>query len=271
MARPVAAITGASSGIGAVFAHRLAPTHDLMLIARRRDRLEQLASELRKAHGVQVEVIQADLGSEQDTAALAKRLSAENRLALLVNNAGFGVQGPFWERPVEAQEQMHRVHVMATVRLSHAALAGMVARDNGAIINVSSVAAYIRSRGGASYCATKSWMTVFTEALYLELQAAHSKVRVQALCPGFTYSEFHDTLGVDRSALAPRSMWLTADQVVDASLRELETGKLFVVAGWQYRLATTLIPKLPVALRLWLETSMSRSRHRRISKKPAAD
>ncbi len=195
MGRPVAAITGASSGIGAVFARRLAIAHDLILIARRKDRLEELAEELRQHRGSQVEVMPADLASDSDTAAVASRLAAEDRLELLVNNAGFGTKGLFWKASLEGQESMYQVHVMATVRLTHAALPGMVARNRGGVINVASVAAFVRSPGNASYCSTKSWMAVFTEALSLELQAAGSLVKVQALCPGYTYSEFHDTLG----------------------------------------------------------------------------
>lgn len=265
MEKPVAAITGASSGIGAVFARKLSQTHDLLLIARRQDRLDQLAGELQKRAGVSAEVIVSDLASERDLDALAARLATEERLALLVNNAGFGSRGYFWEAPLEEQDRMHRVHVNAPVRLMHAVLPGMVARDQGGIINVASVAAFARSPGSASYGATKSWMAVFTEALYLELRAASSKVRVQALCPGYTYSEFHDTLGVDRARMAPKSMWMKADDVVDASLRGLAKGNLYVIPGWRYRYLVAFLTKLPVPLRLWLESSVTRTRHRELA------
>jgi short-subunit dehydrogenase len=261
MPRPVAAITGASSGIGAVFARKLAPSHDLILIARRRDRLEQLAAELGRDR---VEVLPADLASESDTGAVARRLSAEGRLELLVNNAGFGSRGHFWETDETGQENMHRVHVMATLRLTRAALTGMVARDRGGIINVSSVAAFIRSAGSVSYCATKSWIAVFTEGLHLELHAAGSRVKVQALCPGYTYSEFHDVLEVDRARIANPLLWMTAEKVVDASLRALARDRLFVVPGWPYRLAVAVVPKLPAGFRVWLERHLTRSRHREL-------
>lgn len=258
MPKPVAAITGASSGIGTVFARKLAPHYDLILIARRKDRLEQLAGELGSAHVV----LPADLASEPETAAVAARLRDEPRLEVLVNNAGFGSRGFFWETRETRQLDMHRVHVMATAQLTRAALEGMVARDRGAVINVASVAAFVRSAGSVSYGATKSWMAVFTEALHLELKAAGSKVRVQALCPGYTYSEFHDSLGLDRSKMARPAFWMTAEKVVDESLRGLERGKLFVVPGWPYRLVVALVPKLPVRLRVWLEQRATRSRRR---------
>jgi short-subunit dehydrogenase len=177
--RTVVAITGASSGIGAEFARRLAAGHDLILIARRRDRLEILADELSESSGSRIEILEADLTVERDVETAAVRLKSEKRLALLVNNAGFGTRGLFWEASLESQEQMHKLHIMATVRLTHAALKGMVQRDFGAVVNVSSVAAFVRSAGGASYCATKSWMTVFTETLHLELKSRRPNVIVQ--------------------------------------------------------------------------------------------
>ena len=150
---------------------------------------------------------------------------------------------------------MHKLHVMATARLTHAALRNMVKQDYGAIINVASVAAFVRSPGSASYCATKTWMTTFTESIHLELKGSGSNVQVQALCPGFTYSEFHVAMGIEREKLAPRSMWLSAEEVVTASLEGLRTGKLFVVPNWRYRLLVAIATKLPASLRVFLESS----------------
>jgi uncharacterized protein len=260
--RPLAAITGASSGIGEVFARKLAARgYDLLLVARRKEMLDALGAELSRAHGGGCESLAADLASDADVVQVAERLRSEPRLAMLVNNAGFGVQGRFFRTPVEEQDRMHRVHVMATLRLTHAALGEMVARDSGAIINVASVAAYARSQGNVSYCATKSWMTVFTEALYLELKGSGSHVRVQALCPGFTHTEFHDTMGVDKKNIGA-SLWMSADAVVEASLRGLERGKLFVVPGFTYKLVTAIMPKVPAGLRVWLELRNPRNKGR---------
>jgi len=260
LSRTVVAITGASSGIGATFARRLAAEHDLLLIARRKDRLEQLANELTSAYRTQVEILPADLSAEADLQSIAERMEREPRLALLINNAGFGTKGRFWEAALEGQEQMHRLHVMAAMRLTHAALRNMVPRDLGGIINVASVSAFVRSPGTTSYAATKSWMTAFTEGLYLELQGIHSNLVVQALCPGFTYSEFHDTMGVNRFRLAGAGFWMTADEVVDASLDGLRRRKLFVVPGWRYRILASMFSKLPTRLRLAAEAAGGRAR-----------
>jgi uncharacterized protein len=265
MSRTVVAITGASSGIGSVFAQKLASGHDLILVARRRDRLEDLAAQLSRAYGSQVEIMQADLTQDEDLFAVAERIANEPRLALLVNNAGFGTKGRFWESPLEPQEQMHRLHIIAPMRLSHAALRNMVPRDFGGIINVASVSAFVRTPAHASYSATKSWMTVFTESLYLELKSIRSNVAVQALCPGLTYSEFHDAMGVDRKSMASSAFWMTADQVVDASLDGLRRRKLFVIPGWRYRLFTAIFSKLPSALRVALESKMPETRTREIA------
>jgi short-subunit dehydrogenase len=264
LAKTLIAITGASSGIGAAFARRFAPEHDLLLIARRRDKLESLAAELERTCGCQAQIMVADLASEADTAAVADRLAAEPHLILLVNNAGFGTKGRFWEAPLETQEQMHKLHVMATVTLTHAALRNLTKRNSGGVINVASVAAFVRSQGSVSYCATKTWMTAFTEGLYLDLKGAGSKVRVQALCPGFTYSEFHDTMGADRSTLAGPAFWHSAEFVVDASITGMRRNKLFVIPGWRYRVLASLISKLPSVLRLRLETAGGRMRAKQI-------
>jgi short-subunit dehydrogenase len=203
----------------------------------------------------------ADLAEDADIDRVAARLTAEGRLAMLVNNAGFGVKGRFFKTPVEAQDRMHRVHVIATVRLTHAALQPMIANDAGAIINVASVAAYVRSEGSVSYCATKAWMTVFTEGLHLDLRGAGSHVKVQALCPGYTHTEFHDTMGVAKYK-PQSSLWMNANDVVEESLRGLERGKLFVVPGLPYKLVTAIVPKLPAGLRVWLEARNPQSKGR---------
>jgi hypothetical protein len=248
------AITGASSGIGATFARKLAPGHDLLLIARRRERLEQLANEISAAADTQIDIFPADLTVEAELKAVAKRIEQEPRLALLINNAGFGTKGRFWEAALKGQEQMHKLHVLATVDLTHAALRNIV-----------------RSPGSTSYSATKTWMTAFTEGLYLELQGIRSNVVVQALCPGFTYSEFHDRMGVSRYRLAGPSFWMTAEEVVEASLNGLRTRKLFVIPGWRYRLVAGIFSKLPSRIRLAAEAIGGRARLREAPPSKALD
>jgi len=262
MSRPVAAITGASSGIGAVFAQKLAVLgYDLLLIARRREKLDELAARLGPGHRVLV----ADLSTEDGIHNVAEYLRGEARLDLLVNNAGFGINGHFFQSELHPQVRMHRVHIDAILALSHAVLPGMVRRNRGAIVNVSSVAAFTCSAGNVSYCATKAWINAFTEGLYLELKSVHSAVKVQALCPGFTYSEFHDAMGFDRADIA-QWLWMDAGVVVEASLRGLETGKLFVVPGWIYRFFTAVISRVPTSVRLKLEAG---SMHKRKQIEPA--
>jgi short-subunit dehydrogenase len=243
-----ALVTGASSGIGAMFARKLAQRgRDLILVARRRERLEALARELEGKHGIRVEPLAADLARDDDLARVEERIRAAEALELLVNNAGFGTRGWFHEADLEPHERMHRLHVLATVRLTHAALLGMTARGRGGIVNVSSVAGFVQTPGNTSYAATKAWMISFTEGLHLELKAAGSPVKVQALCPGFTYSEFHDVAGMDRQRI-PKAWWMQAEEVVEASLRGLERGKLIVVPGWRYRLVVFVLGLLPRAL-----------------------
>jgi len=260
MANRIAAITGASAGLGSVFARKLAAQgYDLILIARRRDRLAALAAELTRAHGVVAEVMAADLTRFEDIDAVAARLAAEPRLALLVNNAGFGTKKRFWEAPLQGQIEMHRLHIDATMRLTHAVLGPMVSRNYGAVINVSSVASFIRGAANVSYCATKSWMSVFTEALALELKG--TRVIVQALCPGFTYTEFHDVMEVDR-ALVPKWLWMNADFVVEESLSALSSPKVYLIPGWKYRVFVAVLTKLPVWLRLRIEAKSPQSKSR---------
>jgi len=265
LSRTLVAITGASSGIGEAFARKLAPEHDLLLIARRADRLEQLAADLRERYGTNVEPMTADLTRPEDVERVAQRLAEDSRLALLINNAGFGTGGYFWKAPLEPQEAMHQLHIMAPLRLTHAALRAMVARDMGAVINVASVAAFIRRPGSVSYGASKTWMTTFTEALYAELRQRRSQVTVQALCPGYTYSEFHDKMGVNRMSIAGKAFWHSAEFVVDASLDGLRRRKLFVIPGWRYRILTSFLNALPAAVRVGIETRIGGGKTRPFS------
>jgi uncharacterized protein len=242
-ARPAALVTGASSGIGEVFARKLAQQgYRTILVARRKERLEKLSAEFPGS-----EVLAADLATDPGTRAVEARLRAESELQFLVNNAGFGVPGSFHRAPLEALDRMHRIHVIAVERLTHAALPGMINRGRGSIINVSSVAGFLTSPYSIGYCATKAWINSFTEGLYLELKSLRSAVRVQALCPGFTYTEFHDVAGMDRSRI-PSKLWMSAEEVVDASLRGLERDRLFVIPGWPYRLFVAVYSRLPRSL-----------------------
>lgn len=256
LTKKLAVITGASSGLGTVFAQRLsARGYRVLLVARRADRLEAL----RQTLGAPAEIYPCDLADPAGTEQLALFLRQRSDVALLVNNAGFGTQGKFHETDYGRQVDMVHVHVLATMRLTRAVLPAMIQAGAGAIINVSSVAAYFRSAGNVSYCATKGWMNDFTEGLRIELDALRSPVVVQALCPGFTYTEFHDTMGINRAQI-PQWLWMPAEYVVDQSLDALESGKLFVIPNWKYRLATIFSARLPSSWRLALEKSSPHKR-----------
>jgi short-subunit dehydrogenase len=250
--RPLALITGASSGIGATFARALsARGYDLILVARRQHRLEEVAKETGG------EILIADLSDEAGLHRVEERIRTAG-LRLLVNNAGYGISGPLATSDPMAQDHMHRLHINATLRLTLAALPGMIERRAGGIINVSSVAGFLTNPGAVSYCATKTWINSFTEGLWIELMAIDSPVRVQALCPGFTYSEFHDVAGMDRRKLAPRAWWLTAESVVEDSLRGLDSGRLFVIPSVRYKILVWIVNRIPRSWRRRLLLAVSR-------------
>jgi len=233
--RPVALVTGASSGIGAAFCRRLAEDgYALILVARRRERLLTLAAELQTQNATPVTTVVCDLSASRQLRQLESYVRALPRLDLLVNNAGFGAAGEFAEIGVDRHQAMLDVHIVATTHLTHAALRGMISRRSGAIVNVSSLASIVPV-GSAMYCATKAFITVFSRQLSIQLR--DTGVRVQALCPGMTVTEFHDAEkleGFDRSAV-PGWLWLSADRVVEESLRDLERGRWLCIPGRRNR------------------------------------
>ncbi|MEM7535936.1 MAG: SDR family oxidoreductase [Chloroflexota bacterium] len=241
-----ALITGASSGIGATYARRLASEgYDLILVARRTALLETLCEELRSTYDIQATPLTADLATKAGVDAVSQCIQQQDNLDILINNAGFGTLGTLVETKLDSQLAMLHVHMTATMQCTHAALPAMIARQRGAIINVSSVAAFIHMRGGVNYCATKAYLNNFSQGLQSEIKS--SGVRIQALCPGFTYTGFHDT---EEYALIGRSrgpafLWMQADDVVDASLRGLSSGQVVVVPGHFYQFAVFLL-KLPL-------------------------
>jgi len=260
--RPLALITGASSGLGASFARHLAARgFDLVLVARRRDRLEQEARAIEASQSAAAEVLPADLTREADLKVVEDRIVGAANLELLVNNAGFGIAGLFFSHPVEGQDAMHRLHVLAPMRLTHAALEGMIARRRGGVINVSSVSGFGQNPGSVSYSATKTWMISFTEGLAMELRSIGSPVRMQALCPGFTITEFHKAMRFDRGSI-PSWMWMSADGVVEASLRGLDSGRLIVIPGWWYRVLVRLMRGFPRGLYRTLAIKYARETRR---------
>jgi len=199
----VPAITGASSGIGAAYARRLAAGgKNLFLIARRGDRLEALAEELRRSHAATTEVLVADLTKPADIKRVEKRIQQIEPLDMLINNVGFGTLGLFSEIDLAKHLDMINLHVIASTRLCRAALPGMIARNSGTIINVSSAGAFMPTQGNVTYCATKSFLVTFSEALQRELVG--TSVKIQALCPGFIQTSFPKNLSYTMSLVMLR-------------------------------------------------------------------
>jgi short-subunit dehydrogenase len=240
---PVALITGASSGLGREFATQLARAgYDLVLVARDANRLQDLARDLNERFGSKSEVLPADLTSDSDVTRVVERID-RSPIDLLVNNAGFGTRSTLARTSRAGQEAMLRVHVLAAHRLAQAAVQGMVPRGSGAIINVASVASFLSSPGNVNYNATKAWQRAFIESLALELRG--TGVYAQALCPGYTHTEFHHRLGVDKKRF-PDWWWMDADRVVAESLRALRRRKpVVVVPGGGYKLAVLAARYLP--------------------------
>lgn len=237
-------ITGATTGIGAAFARRLAADgHALVLVARDAERLGDSAEGLRRRYGVGVEVLRADLTLEEGIAAVEARLADRERAVdVLVNNAGFGLQGRFLDTPMSEELRMLTLHCEAVLRLTGAAAGAMRERGRGSVINVASVAAFM-PRG--TYAASKAWVVRFTEGVAGEL--AGSGVRFLVLCPGFVRTEFHERAGMEAGRL-PSWAWLDADKVVAAALRDLARGRVVSVPDARYKVAVGLARHVPVRL-----------------------
>lgn len=240
MPRPVALITGPTSGIGAGYARRFARDgYDLALVARDADRLNRLADELKSTAG-DVEVLPADLGDAADRQRVSDRLAAGVRV--LVNNAGFATSGDFWSTdPAVLQSQLD-VNVTAVMHLTRAALPGMLDAGAGTVINIASVAGLVPGRG-STYSASKAWVISFSEGLSVGLQG--TGVSVHAVCPGYVRTEFHARAGIDMSK-SPSFMWLEVDDVVSQSLADIARGKVISIPGLQYKAiiaAERMIPR----------------------------
>jgi len=242
-----ALVTGASSGIGRAFAVSLAASGTrLVLVARRGDRLDALAAELRAAHGTEVEVLTADLTDDADLVGVEARLGDEaSPVDLLVNNAGFATSGRFAELPVDGEVAEIRLNVMAPVRLTRAVLPGMIARGHGGVVNVSSIAALQPLPHWATYAATKAYLTSFGEAVHEEVRG-HG-VTVLTLMPGFTHTEFHSHSGVPPLGI-PGPLWMDPEEVVSSALGALRRRRASRVPGIANRAVATLSRLTPRTL-----------------------
>ena len=234
-----ALVTGATSGIGESFTRLLAANnYNIVLVARDVNRLNERAQALESKFGVKTQILQADLATEVGCA-LIEEFVFNNQIDVLINNAGFGINKSFTTSGLAIEQEMLNVLVRTPMRLMHCVLPSMKARDKGIIINVSSVAGWI---AGGTYSASKSYLTVLSESLNTELAA--TKIRVSALCPGFTRTEFHQRGRMSMKGL-PAFMWLDADALVAKSWSEALAGKAVSVPGWQYKLLTFIIYLVP--------------------------
>ncbi len=241
--RPVALVTGASAGIGREFAEQLADRgYDLVLVARRPDKLEEVADEVARRGGA-AEVLAADLVTPEGLAAVEARLGdAELPVDLLVNNAGFGTYGRFSELDRATEDREVRLNVLAVVRLTHAALGPMLARGSGGVINVSSLAGYQPTPRSAVYGSTKAFVTNFSQSLHQELSG--TGVNVMALCPGFTRTEFQEVAGLDRDQV-PSFLWMDPGPVVRSALEAFGRGRAVSVPGPLNALTAAVSSVLP--------------------------
>lgn len=231
-----ALVTGATAGIGASFARLLASKgYDLVLVARDEARLHDSAQILKTDFGVSSEILRADLSSSEELKLVEDRItSVTNPIDVLINNAGFGINKSFLLSDVDAEQQLLNVLVKTPMRLMHAVLPVMKSRNTGIIINVSSMAAWI---AGGTYSAAKSYLTVLSESLHTELRGTN--VKVLALCPGFTRTEFHQRGRMRMNAL-PNFMWLNADRVVAQAWDDATRGKALSIPGWQYTILSSV-------------------------------
>ncbi|MEV6965516.1 SDR family oxidoreductase [Hamadaea sp. NPDC051192] len=242
---PTALITGATAGIGAQFARdRAAAGMDLILVARDAERLAAFCAQLAQEHGVRATPVPADLTKPEGLAAVEKVLTTEP-IDLLVNNAGLGLNKSFLKSDVEDELHLLNLNIVAVMRLTHSALPKMVERGKGAIVNVSSVAGFAATMPGSTYPASKAWVTSFSEAVGMLVK--HRGVRVMALCPGFTRTEFHQRAGIAAHQM-PGFVWLQAPDVVRQGMRDLRKGKLVSVPSVRYKVAVGALKITPRAL-----------------------
>lgn len=238
-------VTGASSGIGRCFAQRLAEwAESLVLVARDEARLAQLANELTVKGVLDARVLVADLSTEAGCDRVCRELEARPP-DLLVNNAGYGTHGAFAELPIDGELREVATNLIAPMRLARACLPGMLARNSGSVIQVSSLASELHSPLAATYGATKAFLTHFSESLSEELR--DSEVRIQALLPGFTRTEFQSRAGVD-TAKVPSFAWMSSEAVVEASLESLSRDEILCIPGRRYRALYGISRLLPRSL-----------------------
>jgi hypothetical protein len=241
----LALVTGATSGIGLAYADRLASMgYHLIITGRRMEVLNARAEEIRHRHRVSVSTLEAELTRDRDLEELERVLTRE-RPSFLVNNAGFGIRSYFVDTPRKTWEALVKVHVMAPLRLTQGALKYMLEGSGGTIVNVSSEAAFLPVMRNSVYSGAKAFLLRWTESVALEVMG--TPIRIQALCPGMTRSDFHPRMGQEGASLSrsPLIRWITPQEVVDESIRALQSGKVICVPKASGKMRTTLMPLIP--------------------------
>lgn len=241
-----ALITGATSGIGAAYAKALAQKgYNLLLTGRRKEKLMELADRLKTEYSIKIEVLLADFTNEEDLKKVIDRISKCENLEYVINNAGYGHGKSFSTDTYENQQKMLQVHIHAAAHIVHSAVPILKKQKKGFIINVSSLASFTPFGNAALYCSTKAFLNMFSECLSRELKIYN--IKVQALCPGFTRTNFHNKLGMDSSKLKNNGLirWMHADEVVRQSLQALSKEKVIVIPGISNVILYYLVKLLP--------------------------
>jgi hypothetical protein len=252
MEKGIVFITGATSGIGAAFARLYASLgYDLVLTGRREQKIRELADELSSGYKINAEIILADLSEASDIEKVVKRIESLKNIEVLINNAGFGNEKDFENDDIDIHMKMVTVHNEVPVRLSHAVLAQMIGRGSGSVINVSSLGGFVPNAPGLLYGATKAFLINFSEALNISLD--RYGIRVQALCPGFTRTDFHEKLGYGNEGLKNHGLfrWMAAGRVVQESYRCLKKKRAVCIPGFLNKVLYLIIKLAPINMILW--------------------
>lgn len=245
----IAFITGATSGIGAVFARRFAREgYNLIITGRRKAIIQHLADDISKSYNVNVEVVIAELSNDDETDRLVNKIKDNENIEVLVNNAGFGIGELFDEDIIKKQENMVKVHIISTMKFINAVIPNMIRKKSGIIINVSSIASFLPLSGNGVYSGTKAFLNNFSESLYLKLK--DRGISVQCLCPGFTRTDFHKRMGYSDKDLKNRGIvrWMSAEDVVEYSIKCLKKNRVICIPGFWNRMIVLILTALPKTL-----------------------
>jgi len=245
MQNSTAVITGATSGIGAAYAKKFAEKgYDLIITGRRQEKIEALANEVRNSQNVQVEVVLAELSEKEGVHKVIEKMQGK-KVDILVNNAGFGDKNLFQDCHLDVAMQMAKVNVLAPMELIRTVLPGMIERKCGTIINISSSSVYLVVSKNSVYSGVKAFLKTFTEALHMDLMGTN--VKVMTVCPGLTHTDFHEKMGIDKSKQTDRGLlsWMSCEEVVNSSLKDLEKGKVICIPGMKNKLLIRLLNLLP--------------------------